>query len=157
MLQCLNENTTINPAFERAAKKASGLPYHPAPPPHQSLVELHSTPCTRASSADAFRNHHDIGLYSTSKMKLSQIADACRDHLVDGSVRYGGIDCGGKLPSNKTFFQRFKLAKANFTATPVGFLFANGDVPEKVRILSVRPCVHCTRWLGLCIIVEDHN
>ena len=62
MLQCMNENATANPYFERAAKKAS----------------------------------------------------------VDGSVRYGFIDCAGKLPSNKTFFQRFKLPAQNFEKTPVG-------------------------------------
>lgn len=88
LLQCMNENATINPYFVGAAKKAS----------------------------------------------------------VDGSVRFGYIDCSGKLPSNKTFFQRFKLPPQNFTAAPIGYLFANGDAPEKIPDKHFSDAKKLSQW-----------
>ena len=52
---------------------------------------------------------------------------------VTSSVKFGAIDCGGKLPSNKTFYERFKLPLYDFNKNkPLGFLFANGDSPLQV-------------------------
>lgn len=59
-------------------------------------------------------------------------AGASRRLSVTSSVHVGAIDCGGKLPSNRTFFQRFKLPPVNFTKTPTGYLFSNTDPPQQV-------------------------
>ena len=48
------------------------------------------------------------------------------------SIRFGVIDCVGKLPSNRTVLERFKLPAVNFTASPTGYLFANTDRPVQV-------------------------
>ncbi|EKX54365.1 hypothetical protein GUITHDRAFT_99847 [Guillardia theta CCMP2712] len=52
---------------------------------------------------------------------------------VTSSIKFGAIDCGGKLPSNKTFYERFKLPLYDFNKNrPLGFLFANGDSPLQI-------------------------
>ena len=51
---------------------------------------------------------------------------ASKRMAVTSNVHFGTIDCDGKLPSNKTFWQRFGQPKKAFsTGAPVGFLFAN--------------------------------
>ena len=62
----------------------------------------------------------------TAAKKLSVVAP---------SVRFGVIDCEGVLPSNRTFLERFKLPKANFSSTVTGFLFANGEKPLQVLFM----------------------
>ena len=50
------------------------------------------------------------------------------------SIRFGVIDCAGRLPSNRTVLERFKLPPVNYSAVPTGFLFANSERPVQVSL-----------------------
>jgi hypothetical protein len=82
VLQCIDENMTVSPAFITAAKKIS---------------------------------------------------------VTAPSIRFGVIDCAGRLPSNRTILERFKLPPVNYSASPTGFLFANSERPMQVYSTSKMP------------------
>jgi len=66
---------------------------------------------------------------------------------VTSNVKFGTIDCNGKLPSNKTFWQRFgQVPKAFTAAAPVGFLFANNNDPLGIPEKYINDAKKLSEW-----------
>ena len=66
---------------------------------------------------------------------------------VTSDVKFGAIDCDGKLPSNKTFWQRFRQPKRPFsTAAPVGFLVANNNDPIAIPDKYIKDAKKLSEW-----------
>lgn len=66
---------------------------------------------------------------------------------VTSSVKFGTIDCNGKLPSNKTFWQRFGQAPKAFSSSqPVGFLFANNNEPLAIPDKYINDAKKLSDW-----------
>ena len=66
---------------------------------------------------------------------------------VTSNVKFGAIDCNGKLPSNKTFWQRFGQIPKPFSAVaPVGFLFANNNDPLAIPEKYINNAKKLSEW-----------
>lgn len=66
---------------------------------------------------------------------------------VTSNVKFGTIDCNGKLPSNKTFWQRFGQTPKTFSAAaPVGFLFANNNEPLAIPDKYINDAKKLSKW-----------
>mmetsp|Transcript_57054 Transcript_57054/g.134724 ORF Transcript_57054/g.134724 Transcript_57054/m.134724 type:complete len:405 (+) Transcript_57054:96-1310(+) len=75
--------------------------------------------------------------FATAAQKLTATTD----------IRFAALDCTGKLPSNKTFFQRFKLPPVNFSSSnPAAFLSTNGDMPIQVPTKYVSDPAKLIEW-----------
>jgi len=72
---------------------------------------------------------------------------ASKRMAVTSNVHFGTIDCNGKLPSNKTFWQRFGLTRKSFSSTaPVGFLFANNNDPLTIPDKYINDAKKLSDW-----------
>lgn len=75
---------------------------------------------------------------------------------VTSSVKFGAIDCNGKLPSNKTFWQRFgQVPKAFSSSQPVGFLFANNNEPLAIPDKYINDAKKLSKWAEQHRLVSD--
>ena len=72
---------------------------------------------------------------------------ASKRMAVTSNVHFGTIDCNGKLPSNKTFWQRFAMAPKTFSSTaPAGFLFANNNDPLAIPDKYINDAKKLSDW-----------
>jgi len=66
---------------------------------------------------------------------------------VTSNIKFGAIDCNGKLPSNKTFWQRFGQIPKPFSAVaPVGFLFSNNNDPLAIPEKYINDAKKLSEW-----------
>lgn len=70
---------------------------------------------------------------------------------VTSNVKFGTLDCDGKLPSNKTFWKRFGKTKRAFsTSAPVGFLVANNNDPLDIPDKYINDARKLSEWAEKC-------